>query len=288
MNSPDTVAFLVTLLAGLCTGLGSLVAFFYRRPDPRLLSLSLGFSAGVMIYVSFASILPTAHGLLSAEHPGKAGAAFAAAGFFGGVLLMAAVERLLPSVLQHPEQEVADLTHPIGGTPATGVLLPGRPAGVGLADPVVKRRIMRTGLLMALAIGLHNLPEGFATFLAFLAEPALGVALAVAIAIHNIPEGIAVSVPIYYATGSRLRALGFSFASGLAEPVGALIGFLLLRPYVTDTSLGIVFASLAGIMVYISIDEVLPTAREYGRHALSMVGLFTGMAVMAISLVLLA
>lgn len=297
MEDSVALAFLVTLIAGLCTGLGSLVAFFYRRPDHRLLSVSLGFSAGVMVYISFVSILPTAADLLSGEN-GRSGPALAALGFFGGIGIMALVERLLPTVLHHPEQEVAGLTHGSVGvgradpqsapSDASGVQLPGRPQAIGLTDPLVRARIMRTGLLMAVAIGLHNLPEGFATFLATLSEPTLGIALAVAVAIHNVPEGIAVSVPIYYATGSRLRALAYSFASGVAEPVGALIGFLLLRPYVTDTSLGIVFAALAGIMVYISFDEVLPAARDYGKHTLSMVGLFAGMAVMAGSLLLLA
>jgi ZIP family zinc transporter len=148
------------------------------------------------------------------------------------------------------------------------------------------KKLMRMGLFTALAIGIHNFPEGLATFTAALQDPNLGIAIAVAIAIHNIPEGIAVSVPIYYATGSRRKAFRLSFLSGLSEPIGALIGYLILMPFMTPLTFGIIFAGVAGIMVFISLDELLPSAREYGEHHLSIYGLFAGMAVMAVSLLL--
>ena len=143
------------------------------------------------------------------------------------------------------------------------------------------------GLLTALAIGIHNFPEGLATFTAALDDATLGVAIAVAIAIHNIPEGIAVSVPIYQATGNRKKAFYLSFLSGLAEPVGALIGYLILMPFISPGVLGAVFAIVAGIMVFISLDELLPAAREWGEHHISIYGVISGMAIMALSLILL-
>ncbi len=153
---------------------------------------------------------------------------------------------------------------------------------------------MRMGLFTALAIGIHNFPEGLATFLAVLQDPSLGLAIAIAIALHNIPEGISVSVPIYYATGNRRRAFLYSVASGLSEPVGAIIGYLLLSAFLggvgefPSEAVGIMFAAVAGIMVYISLDELLPTSRAYGKGHDTLFGLVGGMAVMALSLVLLA
>ena len=144
------------------------------------------------------------------------------------------------------------------------------------------------GLFTALAIAIHNFPEGLATFVAAIKDPHLGIAIAVAIAIHNVPEGIAVSIPIYYATGSRRKAFLYSFLSGLAEPIGALIGFFVLWRWMNDITFGLLFASVAGIMVYISLDELLPSAEKYGEHHLCIYGLISGMAVMAISLLLLA
>jgi ZIP family zinc transporter len=150
------------------------------------------------------------------------------------------------------------------------------------------KKLMKMGMFTALAIAIHNFPEGMATFVAALKDPTLGLSIAVAIAIHNIPEGIAVSVPIYYATGSKKKAFGLSFASGLAEPIGALVGFTILAPFMNDTVFGILFAGVAGIMVFISLDELLPTAREYGEHHLAIYGLVAGMAVMAVSLLMFA
>ena len=145
---------------------------------------------------------------------------------------------------------------------------------------------MRLGLFTALAIALHNFPEGLATFISALQEPALAVPIVAAIAIHNIPEGIAVSVPIYHATGSKIKAFRYSFLSGLAEPVGALVGWSVLMPIMNDIVFGVIFAAVAGIMVFISFDELLPAAREYGEHHLSVYGLVSGMGVMAVSLLL--
>jgi ZIP family zinc transporter len=153
-----------------------------------------------------------------------------------------------------------------------------------------KRSLLRMGIFSALAIAIHNFPEGLATFMAMLSSPSLGISIAIAIAIHNIPEGIAVSVPIFYATGDKKKALKYSFLSGLSEPIGAIVGYFLLVLIFgqSDAMLGIIFAAVSGIMVYISLDELLPTAEKYGKHHVAIIGVIVGMMVMATSLVLFA
>ena len=258
-------AFGLTVLAGLATGVGSALAFFAKKFDRRFLAASLGFSAGVMIYVSLVEMFAQAKDRLVSAHGERAGSWFTALAFFAGFVLIGLIDKLVPSFENpHELREVADA-----------------PAGAP-----EQKSLLRMGLFSALAIAIHNFPEGLATFMGGLQDPMLGVSIAVAIAIHNIPEGIAVSVPIYYATGSRKKAFGLSFLSGLSEPVGALIGYFLLRAFIGETMFGIVFAVVAGIMVYISLDELLPAAEKYGEHHLAIYGLSAGMAVMAVSLLL--
>lgn len=260
-------AFGLTLFAGLSTGIGSGIAFFAKRTNTKFLALSLGFSAGVMIYVSLVEIFVKAKDSLSESYGETHGYYYTVLAFFGGIALIALIDKLIPSFENpHEIRKVEDLNKTNGTNP----------------------KLMRMGLFTALAIAIHNFPEGLATFTAALSDPSLGIAIAVAIAIHNIPEGIAVSVPIYYATGSRKRAFWNSFASGLSEPVGAIVGYLILMPFLTPAMFGILFAGVAGIMVFISLDELLPAAREYGEHHLSVYGLIGGMAVMAVSLLLFA
>lgn len=264
--SPVAVAFSFTLFAGLATGIGSLLALLAKRTNTRFLAASLGFSAGVMIYVSFVEILRKAQVSLADALGPRAGAWAAVGAFFGGIAFIAIVDRLVPE---------AGNPHEVKG-----------PEDMVAGSPLPRAALMRMGLLSALAIGIHNFPEGLATFVATLQDPKLGLPIAVAIAIHNIPEGIAVSVPVYYATGSRRKAFAYSFLSGLAEPVGALLGFLLLRTYFNGTVSGILFGAVAGIMVFISLDELLPTAQRYGEHHVAIYGLLGGMGVMALSLLL--
>jgi len=145
--------------------------------------------------------------------------------------------------------------------------------------------LKRTGIFTALAIGIHNFPEGFATFVSALDDPKLGLAIAFAIAIHNIPEGMAVSLPIYHATGDKKSAFWYATLSGFAEPIGALVGFFLLLPFMGEATLGITFGLVAGIMVYISFDELLPAARVYGNAHTTIGGITLGMLVMALSLI---
>ena len=265
-------AFLLTLLAGISTGIGSAIAFFAKRTHTSFLSVSLGFSAGVMIYVSFMDLMPNAVTWLSEIHGIQKGILYAALSFFTGVLLILLIDKLVPDRENPHEMRRVEAMEHIGGI------------GKG-----TRRRpnLLRTGLITALVLGIHNFPEGMVTFLAGLKDINIAIPISIAIAIHNIPEGISVSVPIYYATGNRKYAFCLSFLSGLAEPVGAFIGYLLLAPYLNDQIFGLIFGVIAGIMVFISLDELLPAAEEYGKHHHAIYGLIAGRAVMAASLILL-
>lgn len=267
-------AFGLTLFAGLSTGIGSAIAFFAKKTNTKFLSISLGFSAGVMIYVSMVEIFVKAQDALVAELGFKAGSWATVASFFGGILMMALIDRLVPSGENpHAIYKIEDIddvdVEEVEDTKAKS-----------------DANLLRMGKFTALAVAIHNFPEGLATFISALQEPSIAIPIAVAIAIHNIPEGIAVSVPVYYATGDKKKAFQYSFLSGLSEPIGALVGYLILMPFINDLLFGIIFGGIAGIMVFISLDELLPTAQEYGEHHLAIYGLIAGMAVMALSLLL--
>jgi ZIP family zinc transporter len=265
-------AFGLTLLAGLSTGIGALLAFFAKRTNTKLLCVSMGFSAGVMIYVSFVEIFDAAKTSLVEEYGAKWGTCATVAAFFAGMAVIAVIDKLVPeSENPHEAHTVEEMS-------------------MGPSAHAAKHNDMaalhRTGVFTALAIGIHNFPEGLVTFTSALMNPSLGIAIAAAIAIHNVPEGIAVSVPLFYATGNRKKAFAYSFLSGLAEPAGALVGYLVIAPFITPGLMGILFAGVAGVMVFISFDELLPAAEEYGEHHLSIYGLVGGMLVMAASLLL--
>ena len=257
------IPLLLTLGAGLATGIGSAIAFFAKRTNKRLLSFSLGLSGGVMIYVSFVELFQQANTTLSAEWGAHTGVIVTVASFFAGILLIGVIDRLVPSIENpHEAHRVEEMDHQ-----------PHNP------------RLMRMGVMTALAIGIHNFPEGVATFAAGLDSLTLGTSIALAVAVHNIPEGIAVAVPLYYGTGTRKKALFYSFLSGLAEPVGAAIAMLFLFHFLTPTVLAILFASVAGIMVFISFDELLPMAERWGHHHISIMGIIAGMLLMAVVLI---
>lgn len=269
MDSSIWLAFAVTLFAGLATGIGSTLAFLTKTTNKAFFALSMGFSAGVMIYLSFAEILPKATNYIESGESGVGAGAIAAAALIAGMILMALIDALVPSGANPHENTNIEL-------------LDGESASKQQA-----KRLSQIGVFLALAIAIHNFPEGLATFLLVLDDPQIGIALAIAVAMHNIPEGIAVSVPIYYATKSRAKAFKLSFLSGLAEPAGAVIGYLILAPFLSDFALGIIFSMVAGVMVFLAIDTLLPTARNSARGHLTVYGVIGGMAVMATSLVLL-
>lgn len=301
------IAFGLTLFAGLSTGIGSLIAFTYKKTNTRFLSVALGFSAGVMIYVSFVEILTEARKTLTAALGDTSGNWITVAAFFGGILIIAVIDKLVPAadnphelhMVESMREENDDTCPPrkrkrmfrANGRAEFNQWLPrmtqSKTHTAENSSHPHHRKLMRLGLFTAIAIAIHNFPEGIATFVAALKDPSLGITIAVAIAIHNIPEGIAVSVPVFFATGSRKKAFMWSVLSGLSEPLGALFAFLVFSTIMNDTIFGILFAAVAGIMVFISLDELLPTAREFGEAHLSIYGMVAGMAVMAVSLLFL-
>ncbi len=249
MGASFGMALLLTAAAGLSTTVGSLMGLVVRRPGPRFMSFVLGLSAGVMIMVSFVELLQG-----SIEYIGFLPANM---GFFAGILTMFLIDHLVP----HEYIGQRDF---------------------GLVES--NSKLLRAGLLIALGIGIHNFPEGMATFAGALQDVRLGAAIAAAIAIHNIPEGLAISAPVYAATQSRGKAFLWSFLSGVAEPIGAAIAAVILLPFLTPTVLGWILAAVAGIMVFISLDELVPLSRSLGQEHVPIMGIVVGMVVMVLSL----
>lgn len=259
-------AFLLCFLAGISTSIGGILAFFIKKENVTALSLGLGFSAGVMIYVSFMEILNKSHAALLTYFSSSMSDWVNLSSFFAGIFIAALIDRFLPDTMNQDQLNIEKEKYK--------------------ADELAKK-LKRTGVFTALAIAIHNFPEGLATFMAGMTNPTLGISIAVAIAIHNIPEGIAVSLPIYRATGSKKKAFWLATLSGLSEPLGAIVGFTLLSSLFNGLTFGVLFAAVAGIMVYISFDELIPTAREYGKGHTAILGVTLGMFVMAVSLILL-
>jgi zinc transporter, ZIP family len=256
------IALAVTTAAGLATGFGSLLVLFAKAPNARLLAFGLAFAGGAMVYVSLGEILNKSILSFTLAFGDRAGFSWGTLSFLAGVLLIVTIDRLVPN--PHERLEVD--------------------------DPYFRQHnrdyVRRVGLLTAVAITAHNFPEGLATFFATLEDPAVGMPLAFAIAIHNIPEGIAIAVPVYYATNNKMYAFVACLLSGLAEPVGALLGYAVLRPFLSDAVFGAVFGVIAGVMVFLALDELLPAAKRYAKGHETVYGLVSGMGVLAISLVL--
>ncbi len=255
------IAFIFTTIAGLATFIGGLSVIFVKKQNTKFLSFALGLSAGVMLYVSMIEIFYKALDSLSLMYDDKTAMAYTVIAFFSGMLIIAIIDNLIPSDINPHHMHDSNTNSK-------------------------NSKLLKMGLFTALAISIHNFPEGIATFIVTLQDPTLAVSIVFAIAIHNIPEGIAVALPIYQATGNRKKALWYTFLSGLSEPIGALLAFFVLMPFLNDFIFGILFASVAGIMVYIALDELLPAAEEYGHHHHTIIGVVTGMMIMAISLIL--
>jgi ZIP family zinc transporter len=253
------------MIAGLSTGIGGLIVLLAKRANTKFLCASLGFSAGVMLYVSFMDLLPIANDELVlhlGEKTGKLGMILA---FFGGMGLIMLIDLLIP-----------DANNPHHGL--QGV------EGIMKSD-IRQKSLYRTGIIVALSLVVHNFPEGIATFTSAMSnELSVAISITLAIAIHNIPEGIVVSAPVYHATGNKRKAFWLSFLSGMTEPLGALVAYFFLTPFWSPLVNGIIMAAVAGIMVYISLDKLLPTAKEYGNHHISISGLIAGMILMAFSI----
>ncbi|MDO4410489.1 MAG: zinc transporter ZupT [Akkermansia sp.] len=267
-NQELITVFLLTTFAGLATGIGGMIAYFMKQSNTKMLTFSLGFSGGVMVYISLVELFNDSKSSLIATQGESWGSWIALIAFFGGIALAALIDYLIPEDENpHEARGPEDIVDSSSGEFSS------------------TKRIKRSGILFALAIGIHNFPEGIATFAAGLDSLTLGTSIALAVAVHNIPEGMAVSVPLFYGTGSRKKALFYTFLSGLAEPIGALIAMVFLLPFLSPTLLAILFSAVAGIMVFISFDELLPMAERWGHHHISILGIIAGMLIMALVLI---
>jgi ZIP family zinc transporter len=256
------IALAVTLAAGLATALGSLMVLFAKRPNPRLLAFGLAFAGGAMVYVSLSEILNKSIDSFTQAYDPRLGFTYGTVAFLLGILVIMGIDHLIPNPHESLDAKDPDFR----------------------ADN--KAYIKRVGLLTAVAITAHNFPEGLATFFATLESPSVGMPLAFAIAIHNIPEGIAIAVPVYFATQNKFYAFAASLLSGLAEPIGAALGYFLLSGSLNHATFGWVFGLIAGVMVFLALDELLPAAKRYAQGHETVYGLVAGMMTLALSLVL--
>lgn len=269
-----SLALAVSVLAGLATALGGLLVLHPRAREARVLGAALAFAAGAMVAVSAAEILPrSVQELAGSTGPGRGWAVALAAGAAGAGLVLA-LDLLAGRWQRRRGGRRPDVPGPSG------------PTGPSLAT---RHRLSRGALLVTGTVALHNVPEGMSTFLATLADPATGIALAVAVAIHNVPEGVAVAAPVLGATGSRARAFWWAAASGAAEPLGALLGLLLIGVLLPEGALSVLFALVGGMMLMLSLHTLLPSAaRELGSRGLTVAATASGAVVMLLSLALLA
>lgn len=272
-------ALLLTLIAGAATGIGGALVLFKKKISSNFLAAALGLSAGVMIFISLAELFPEAQAEIGATGDILHGEAYVLIAFFVGMGLITLIDFLIPEY-ENPHE-------------ASGLSLEAHTPAVGILEQTGNEKALhRLGILSALAIAIHNFPEGIATFIGALNDPQMGAGITFAIAIHNIPEGIAIAIPIYYATKSKGKALLYSTLSGLSEVIGALLCLAVTAIFGVElTGGGLVFplilAAVAGIMIYISLDELLPTAEKYGKHHIAIAGVVGGMAIMGISLLIL-
>lgn len=292
MSNEVIYALGLSLFAGLATGIGSLIAFSYKRTNERLLSFVLGLSAGVMIFISFADLLFEAReGLTELTGSEKTGILYSVLAFFAGILFAALADMLIPSSHNPHHKHGGHGTSGIGSGDTSGNAS-GHTNAHGFSGDAsghsAGKNLERMGIATAIAIAIHNLPEGVATFVSALDNPRTGIAVAIAVALHNIPIGVAISTPIYITTGRRRRALVVSLLSGMAELAGALLAWGLLMPVLSPLVMELVAAGVAGIMVFISLDGLLPAARLHDPSHTSLWGLVAGMVVMALSIYLLA
>lgn len=272
-------ALLLTLIAGAATGIGGALVLFKKKLSSNFLAGSLGLSAGVMLFISLAEILPEAQAEIASIGSIPHGKTFVLLAFFAGMGIIMLIDFLIPEY-ENPHE-------------APGLSLDAKTPAVGLLEKTENEKMLqRLGIMSAVAIAIHNFPEGIATFIGALNDPQMGAGITFAIALHNIPEGIAVAIPIYYATKSKGKALLYATLSGLSELVGALLCLAVTAIFGIDLSASgaafpLILAAVAGIMTYISLDELLPTAEKYGKHHIAITGVIAGMAIMGVSLLII-
>ncbi|MFY9440192.1 MAG: zinc transporter ZupT [Tepidanaerobacteraceae bacterium] len=254
MDQNAIIAFVISFIAGISTLLGALIIFFTESKSEKIVSASLGFAAGVMISVSFSDLLPEAQQAIAAYSGDRWAIIYSVIFMAVGLFIAMGIDLFVP----HEEFDPASKEKP-------------------------HPNLYRVGVVSMLAMMLHNFPEGIATFMAGYNDPSLGMSIGLAIAFHNIPEGISVAMPIYFATQNKWAAIKYTFLSGIAEPVGAVLAFLVLKPFINEFFLGAIFAIVAGIMIYISFEELIPTSRQYGYSRLALFSAFTGICIMPLS-----
>lgn len=247
-------ALALSVGAGLATFIGAFFVFFAKNKSEKVLCISLGFAGGIMLSVSFTDLFPNAEKLLGNAAGYKLGVIFSVLFLSVGVILASLLDRFVP------HQEYNEVT---GDKP--------------------HNNLFKVGFVSMMAIGLHNFPEGVATFMAGYQDMNLGISIAIAIALHNIPEGISVAMPIYFATGSRKKVFKYTILSGITEPLGALLAYLVLKPFINDFILGSIFALVAGIMIYVCIEELLPSSRQYGHNKEALISTLVGICVMPLT-----
>ena len=277
----------------MATGVGGAIIMFVKKFSPKVLCATLGFSAGVMILISLVELFQEARLSLSLQFGDKQGLFYTLLAFFGGMAIIAIIDNFVPK--ESNPHEVNSMTievheEAVGQHKAVLSFSPEDDAPIVSPDNAGQAKkggkLLRLGILSSLVIAVHNFPEGLATFITAIENPELGVSIAFAIALHNLPEGIAVAIPIYYATHKRMKAVGYATLSGVAEPLGGILGYIVLRSVLTPSLLACVLAVVAGIMVYISLDELLPTAESYGEHHIAIIGVISGMVFMSFGLLL--
>jgi zinc transporter, ZIP family len=324
--SAEAFGFLLVLGAGLSTCIGGAVVYFpslFKLASEKALAASLGLSAGVMLYVSFVEILVKSNKAFVDSGVDEANAyTYATLCFFGGFVVMMILDKLVHMIAGDTDACVCidnDQLKEIHALVDGVEMRREEPnsAGISVCDQSIcenketdssnaleissvstdiengkinkvfdKKKLKSMGLTTALAIGLHNFPEGLATFVAALDSPHVGVSLAIAIAIHNIPEGLCVSMPIYYATGDAHKAFLWSAISGLSEVVAAGLAWAILANLMVDSAYGILFGLVAGMMVNICVYQLIPTAHRYDKEdKVVSHSTLIGMGIMAISLI---
>ena len=269
----------MTLIAGSATGVGGALVLFKKKISSNFLAGALGLSAGVMIFISLAELYPEAQAEIMTGGGMAHGKAWVLIAFFIGMGIITLIDFLIPEY-ENPHE-------------ASGLSLGAHTPAVEVLEQTGNEKALhKLGVMSALAIAIHNFPEGIATFIGALNNPEMGAGITFAISIHNIPEGIAVAIPIYYATKSKGKALLYATLSGFSEVIGALLCLALTAIFGVELSgngaiFPLILAAVAGIMIYISLDELLPTAEKYGKHHIAIAGVVGGMAIMAVSLLLI-
>ena len=250
MDKQSLFPLLLSLFAGLSTVLGAMIVFFSKSTNKKLITFALSFSAGVMISISFTDLFPSAQETLIKSNGTIKGVFLSLLFLLLGAFMAMLIDNFIP-------EETSICTS--------------------------NSSLYKVGFVSMIALFLHNFPEGITTYISGYQDAALGITVALAISLHNIPEGISIAMPIYYSTNDKKKAIKYTFYSGMAEPLGALLAFIFLKPYINDLILSILFALVAGIMIYISFQELIPEARSYKYNKLYIISLFIGLCIIPIS-----